>query len=101
AFLTLATAGTFMVWARAPRWSGWAIACLAIAGYTVLCKESGLLVLALATVGLAIVAWLTSRARGALVALGAGALTLLVSCGVLALAVGGWEPLVAALHRLS
>jgi 4-amino-4-deoxy-L-arabinose transferase-like glycosyltransferase len=101
AFLALAAAGTFMLHARAPRRSGWAIACLALAGYSILCKESGLLVLGLVTVGLTIVAWRTSGTRGALLALGAGALTLLVSCAVLALAVGGWEPLVQALHRLS
>jgi len=101
AFLTLAAAGTFMLHARAPHRHGWAIACLALAGYAILCKESGLLVLALATVGLTIVAWRTSGIRAALLALGAGAFTLIVACGVLALAVGGWGPLVAAFQRLS
>jgi 4-amino-4-deoxy-L-arabinose transferase-like glycosyltransferase len=101
AFLTLAVAWTFTLHARAPQRSGWAIACLALSGYSILAKESGLLVLALATVGLALVAWRSAGIRRVLVMLGAGALTLLVACSALALAVGGWEPLRAALHRLS
>ena len=60
-----------------------------------------MLVLALATLGLTVVAWQAAGPRGALVMLGAGALTLGIACGALALAVGGWEPLTAALHRLS
>jgi 4-amino-4-deoxy-L-arabinose transferase-like glycosyltransferase len=101
AFLTLAVTWTFLLHARAPRRSGWAIACLALAGYSILTKESGMLVLALATPGLTVVAWRAAGPRGALVMLGAGALTLGIACGALALAVGGWEPLTAALHRLS
>jgi 4-amino-4-deoxy-L-arabinose transferase-like glycosyltransferase len=101
AFLTLAVTWTFLLHARAPRRSGWAIACLALAGYSILTKESGMLVLALATIGLTVVAWRASGPRAALVMLGAGALTLGIACGALALAVGGWAPLTAALHRLS
>src|SRR5262245_18158942 len=69
ALLTLLVTWTFMLHARAPRRRGWAIACLALAGYSILTKESGMLVLALATGGLVVVTWRASGARGALLVL--------------------------------
>ena len=84
--------------AGARRARSW-VACLALAGYSLLVKESGLLVLALATAGLAVVGWRATGAGGMARALGAGAVTALAALGVLAAACGGVPPLVATFTR--
>jgi len=66
---------------------------LACAGYSILVKESGLLVLAFVTVAFAIAAWRGSGPRAAALVLLAGAGTLATSAALLALACGGLAPL--------
>ncbi len=100
ALWALAAAWAFLRYVTDPARTRWAVLCLALAAYTVLIKESGLVLLALATAGIALVAWRASRgllaplraALGGLAALGAAALVLALHCG-------GWSPLRDALVR--
>jgi hypothetical protein len=73
--------------------------CLAFAGYSILVKESGLLVLGLATAALAVVAWRAAGPRGAARTLLAGAGTLVMAIATLAAACGGIAPLAATFAR--
>jgi len=95
----LATLHAFLAYATGPRRARWLALCLALAGYSLLIKETGLLVLGCAGVGLAIVAWRAAGPRDAGLALLAAAGTLVASVAVLALACGGLEPLRATVAR--
>jgi len=99
ALLALAAAWAFLEHAAGGRHRSWKIACLAFSGYSILVKETGLLLLALATIGLAAVAWRAAGARGAAGALLGGLITLLVSLATIAAACGGLEPFLATLAR--
>ena len=100
ALFALAVTWTFLLYARTPRRSRWAVACFALAGYAILVKETGLLLLGLATIGLAIVAGRLRGLRAAGLMLAGGGVTLLLTCAIWAFSVGGWEPLGAAFTRL-
>jgi 4-amino-4-deoxy-L-arabinose transferase-like glycosyltransferase len=97
----LAALLAFIAWATGGRRARWMLLCLALAGYSVLVKENGLVVLGLATAGFAIVEARVSGARGALLAELAGVATLVATVAVLALACGGIEPLRATFARLA
>lgn len=97
----LATLHAFIAWASGPRRTRWMVLCLVFAGYSILIKETGLMVLGCATAGLAIVAWRASGPRGAALALLAGAATLVASIAALAIACGGLEPLRATFARMA
>ena len=101
ALCALASLHAFIAWAAGARRARWWVLCLGLAGFSILVKETGLVVLGCATVGLAIVAWRASGPRGAALAVVAGAATLVVSVGVLALACGGLEPLRATFARVA
>ncbi|HEY3216890.1 MAG TPA: glycosyltransferase family 39 protein [Candidatus Eisenbacteria bacterium] len=101
ACLALAATWAFLVYSSAPRRKRWAAACLGLAGYAILTKETGLLLLGLATIGLTVVAWRASGPRTAALLLAGGAITLVLTGAVWAAAVGGWEPLRAAFDRLT
>ncbi len=89
----LASLLAFVAWASGARRARWWVLCLTLAGYSILIKETGLVVLGCATAGLAIVAWRASGPRGAAFALLAGA--------AIALACGGLEPLRATFARVA
>jgi hypothetical protein len=78
----------------------WMALALAAAGYAILVKETGLVLLLLATVWLAVTGARVAGVRGALRALLAGALTLIATLGVLAIACGGLAPLRATFAGL-
>ena len=99
ALFALATLLALIEYATGKPRARWMVSCLALAGYSILIKESGLLVLGFATAGLAIAAWRASGPPAAARAILAGAITLLASLGVLAVACGGIEPLRATFTR--
>jgi 4-amino-4-deoxy-L-arabinose transferase-like glycosyltransferase len=94
-----------MVWAviqsaRRPAARRWPLLFFAFAWYGILVKETGLVLLALGTLALAILAW--RRSRGVMapaVMLGGGVVALLISVAVLAATCGGLAPLRATLAR--
>lgn len=97
----LAALLAFIIWATGARRARWMVLCLALAGYSVLVKENGLVVLGLATAGFAIVEARVSGVRGAALAALAGVATLAVTVAALALACGGIEPLRATFARVA
>ena len=101
ALCALASLHAFIAWAAGARRARWWVLCLGLAGFSILVKETGLVVLGCATAGLVIVACRASGPRGAALALLAGAATLVVSVAVLAVACGGLEPLRATFARVA
>ena len=99
ALCVLVSLWAFLEHGAAPRRARWPILCLIAAGYSILVKETGLLALGLATLGLALVAWRGRGARSSALALLAGAATLAASLAALAAACGGLEPLRATFAR--
>ena len=97
ALCALGAAWAFLEHAAAPGRGFWAL-CMAFAGFAILVKETGLLLLALATIGLAMVAWRRADPRsgrwsGPALSLLSGAVTLVIAVWVLVTACGGLEPL--------
>jgi hypothetical protein len=100
ALCALAATAAFLEYAAGAQRGCWKLLSLGLAGDSILIKESGLVVLTLATFGFALVAWRASGRRAAATALFAGLGTLLVSAAVLAAPCGGIEPLCATLARV-
>jgi hypothetical protein len=98
--VALAALAAFLAHLEAPARGRARVVCLVFAAASVLVKETGLVLLALATLGLALVDGRAAGARGALRSLAAGTIALALAAGALALACGGVEPLRAALVRL-
>ncbi len=98
---SLAALAAFIAWAAGGRRARWMALCLALAGYAILIKETGLVVLGCATAGLAVVAWRATGPRDGARALLAGGAALAVAVTVLALACGGLEPLRATFARVA
>lgn len=73
--------------------TAWAVVVLALGGYSLLVKETGLLLLALGTLGLAWTAWREAGPRRAAVTLIAGAAAFAIAVGLLAILCGGLAPL--------
>jgi 4-amino-4-deoxy-L-arabinose transferase-like glycosyltransferase len=77
----------------------WGIICFALAGFAILLKETGILLLGLVTLTLAWLSWRRGDRRRAALMVGCGALTLALTGVVLATTLGGWEPLRATAAR--
>jgi 4-amino-4-deoxy-L-arabinose transferase-like glycosyltransferase len=94
-----------MVWAitqsaRQPLARRWPLLFFVFASYGVLVKETGLLLLALGTLALSILAWRRSHGvKAPALMLGGGVAALLVSVALLASACGGLAPLQATITR--
>jgi len=89
ALVTLAALVAFLEHGDGSRRTVWALACLFLAAYSVLVKETGILILAMATLGLTVAAWRASGPRAAVAMLGAGVIAGLLAIGTLVLAGGG------------
>ena len=100
ALCALAATAAFLESTAGAHRGRWKLLSLGLAGYSILIKETGLVVLALATFGFVLVAWRALGLRAAVTALFAGLATLLVSAAVLTATCGGIEPLRATLARV-